>query len=375
MAVTAQQIAELAGVSRGTVDRALHNRGRVNPEVAAKIHKIAAELGYKPNLIGQALVKSRREFKLGAILQSTETPTMQIVRAGVQRAAEELAASGVELIMRENRGLDTEMVLEHIEELVSQGVQGLAIAPNNSPEIRQCIDELYEQGIPVITLNSDAPGSRRLAFIGMDNYRAGQTAAGLLRLMLPEGGKVLPLAGHLNNTAHNNRLNGFMDTINSETGNEIELLAFQPCFDRDDYAHEITQHALRANPDLTGIYVASNGQVGACAAVEEEGRKGKVKVVAFDLNPMNMELLQSDSLSFVLDQKAFEQGYRPPFLLFDYLQNKKASGHHTQLGCTGQQASCVHRYGQLPRRTDRRRLASADAARGRQGASAGGTLE
>ena len=324
MAVTAQQIAELAGVSRGTVDRALHNRGRVNPEVAAKIHKIAAELGYKPNLIGQALVKSRREFKLGAILQSTETPTMQIVRAGVQRATEELAASGVELIMRENRGLDTEMVLEHIEELVSQGVQGLAIAPNNSPEIRQCIDELYEQGIPVITFNSDAPGSRRLAFIGMDNYRAGQTAAGLLRLMLPAGGKVLPLAGHLNNTAHNNRLNGFMDTINGETGNEIELLAFQPCFDRDDYAHEITQHALRANPDLTGIYVASNGQVGACAAVEEEGRKGKVKVVAFDLNPMNMELLQSDSLSFVLDQKAFAQGYRPPFLLFDYLQNKKA---------------------------------------------------
>ena len=72
MAVTAQQIADLAGVSRGTVDRALHNRGRVNPEVAAKIHKIAAELGYKPNLIGQALVKSRREFKLGAILQSTD---------------------------------------------------------------------------------------------------------------------------------------------------------------------------------------------------------------------------------------------------------------------------------------------------------------
>ena len=139
----------------------------------------------------------------------------------------------------------------------------------------------------------------------MDNYRAGQTAAGLLRLMLPEGGKVLPLAGHLNNTAHNNRLNGFMDTINSETGNEIELLAFQPCFDRDDYAHEITQHALRANPDLTGIYVASNGQVGACAAVEEEGRKGKVKVVAFDLNPMNMEPVSYTHLDVYKRQKHY----------------------------------------------------------------------
>ena len=50
----------------------------------------------------------------------------------------------------------------------------------------------------------------------MDNYRAGQTAACLLRLMLPEGGKVLPLAGHLNNTAHNNRLNGFLDAIKAE---------------------------------------------------------------------------------------------------------------------------------------------------------------
>ena len=179
MAVTAQQIAELAGVSRGTVDRALHNRGRVNPEVAAKIHKIAAELGYKPNLIGQALVKSRREFKLGAILQSTETPTMQIVRAGVQRAAEELAASGVELIMRENRGLDTEMVLEHIEELVSQGVQGLAIAPNNSPEIRQCTGQqascVHRYGqLPRRT------DRRRLASADAARGRQGASAGGTL---------------------------------------------------------------------------------------------------------------------------------------------------------------------------------------------------
>ena len=112
MAVTAQQIADLAGVSRGTVDRALHNRGRVNPEVKEKIQKIALELGYKPNLIGQALVRSKQDFKLGVILQSTETPTMQVVRAGVQRAAEELAASGVELVLRDFQGLDTELMLE-----------------------------------------------------------------------------------------------------------------------------------------------------------------------------------------------------------------------------------------------------------------------
>lgn len=323
MAVTAQQIAELAGVSRGTVDRALHNRGRVNPEVAARIHRIAAELGYKPNLVGQALVRTKRDFKIGAILQSVETPTMQIVLEGLRRAADELRASGVELIIRELRGLDEELVLESIEELTSQGIQGLAISPNNTAELRQCINGLYEQGIPVITMNSDIPGSKRICFIGMDNYRAGQTAAGLMCQMLPDTSKVLPLAGHLNNTAHNNRLNGFLDTLHEQNTHNLRIMPFQPCFDRNDYAHEITQHALRENPDLVGIYVTSNGQEGVCQAVEEEGKKGKIKIIAYDLNAPNMRLLQSDSLSIVLDQEAFDQGYRPPFLLYEYLMHHK----------------------------------------------------
>lgn len=323
MAVTAQQIAELAGVSRGTVDRALHNRGRVNPEVAARIQRIAEELGYKPNLVEQALVKTKRDFKIGAILQSVETPTMQIVLEGLRRATDELRSSGVELIVRELHGLDEELVLENIEELTSQGIQGLAISPNNTAELRQCINGLYEQGIPVITLNSDVPGSKRICFIGMDNYRAGQTAAGLMCQMLPDNSKILPLPGHLNNTAHNNRLNGFLDTLNQQNTYNLRIMPFQPCFDRNDYAHEITQHALRENPDLVGIYVASNGQEGVCQAVEEEGRKGKVKIIAFDLNEPNMRLLQSDSLNIVLDQHAFQQGYQPPFLLYEYLMHHK----------------------------------------------------
>lgn len=89
----------------------------------------------------------------------------------------------------------------------------------------------------------------------------------------------------------------------------------------------MTQHALREHPDIAGIYVASNGQEGVCRAVEEEGRKGQIKIIAYDLNEPNMQLLQSDSLSFVLDQEAFEQGYRPPYLLYEYLMHKKQPAH------------------------------------------------
>ena len=57
-----QQIADLAGVSRGTVDRALNNRGRIRPEVAEKIKMIAKELGYQPNIAAKALSSADRSY-------------------------------------------------------------------------------------------------------------------------------------------------------------------------------------------------------------------------------------------------------------------------------------------------------------------------
>ncbi len=66
MPVTLQQIAEAAGVSRGTVDRALKDRGRVRPEVAEKIKNIAKEMGYQPSLAGRALVMAKRDLKTGS---------------------------------------------------------------------------------------------------------------------------------------------------------------------------------------------------------------------------------------------------------------------------------------------------------------------
>lgn len=321
MAVTSQQIAELAGVSRGTVDRALHNRGRVNPEVAARILKIAEDLGYRPNTIGQALVRARQGFRLGAILQSAETPTMQDVAAGARQAAAALRVSGMEIELREVQGRDTLQVLRQIDELVSWGASGLAIAAGSAPELIGRINELCEQGIPVVTFNTDAPDSRRLCFVGMDNYRAGQTAAGLIQQMLPAGGLVLPIAGHVNNGAHNSRLRGFLDTL--QGCRDIQLLPFQPCFDRDDYAHEITQHTLRENPSLSCVYITANGQQGVCRAIEDERRRGRVRVVAYDLNAPNRKLLQSGDLSFVLDQMAFEQGSQPLQILYNYLLNGK----------------------------------------------------
>lgn len=306
MAVTSLQIAELAGVSRGTMDRALHHRGRVNPEAAARIFKIARELGYQTPKAS----KDRQTVRLGMIFQSAETPAIQIAASGARQTAQKLQYLGVQIELREVHGRDTLQVFRQIEDLLEWKVDGLAIASDNTPELTRRISMLHNQGISVVNFNTDCPGSGRLCFIGMDNYRAGQTAAGLVRQMLPSGGLVFPIAGHVNNEAHQCRMRVFLDEIKSKNRDDIQLLPFHPCFDRDDYAYEVTLHVLREYPSVACIYITSNGQAGVCRAIEETGREGRVRVIAYDLTETNRQLLCSEKLSFVLDQMAYEQGSR-----------------------------------------------------------------
>ena len=89
-----QQIADLAGVSRGTVDRALNNRGRIRPEVAEKIKMIAKELGYQPNIAAKALSSGNQILRIGVILHYADTPTIQTVLEGAKDAKQEVERFG-----------------------------------------------------------------------------------------------------------------------------------------------------------------------------------------------------------------------------------------------------------------------------------------
>lgn len=318
MAVTSKQIAALAGVSRGTVDRALHNRGRVKPEVAERIRRIADELGYQPHPAGQALVLSGREFKFGVYVQSVATPTMQMVLAGVRKAASELKTFGVTTLIKTHPTIDKAAEMSAIDEFLKAGCQAIALTPVTEPDVAERVDGLVESGIPVVVFNGDLPDSKRLCYVGMDNYVGGQIAGVMMGYMFSEGGKVLPITAHLTNYAHYIRAKGFMEVIQNDFPN-IELLPLQACFDNDTFAYEITKTALGEHPDIAGVFSASNGTQGVCRAIEEAGQTGRIRVFTFDANPVNVEDLKAGRISLLFGQGAEYQGYRPLYILYDYV--------------------------------------------------------
>ncbi len=318
MAVTSKQIAELAGVSRGTVDRALHNRGRVKPEVAERIRSIAAELGYQPHPAGQALALSGKSYRFGIYVQSLRTPTMEIVYNGVKKAVEELTPLGVDAQIITNPNFDKKAELDAIDTLLDSGCQALAIIPTTDSEIVERVNQVVADGIPVITFNCDIPDSNRMCYVGMDNDKGGKTAAALMGYMLPNGGKVLPITAHLTNNAHHLRITSFSDVIQTDFPN-LELLPLQGCFDSDTFAYEITKYSLQQHPDLQGIYAACHGAHGIVRAVNEAGLTGKVRIISFDLNDYNVADLRRGHTTLILDQHPELQGYRALRILYDYV--------------------------------------------------------
>ena len=178
---TIKQIAELAGVSRGTVDRVLNNRGSVNANTAARVREIAEKLNYKPNKAGLMLAAQKKNLKIGVILFPDSNPFFSEVLEGVNAKAKELSAYNFTVLIRQVPFDETEQ-FNTMEALLAEGINGLVIAPFNSLYIAAEIDRLTEMNIPVITVNTDIL-SRRIAYVG-SNYRlSGQTAAGLVSLM------------------------------------------------------------------------------------------------------------------------------------------------------------------------------------------------
>lgn len=333
MAVTLQQIAEAAGVSRGTVDRALNHRGRIDPQVAKKIQKIAEEAGYQPNRAGRALAMSKRSVKIGVLVQAAGTPFMKEVIKGILDAKEEVERLGAQVLLRTINELDAVKAVEAMQELKTAGCGAVALVPMNDQRLRETINAFSDDHMPVVTFNSDVADSKRLCFVGQNTFQSGRAAAGLMAEILPACANVLIISGHPSSDGHKNRTRGFMEELKNIRA-DVRMLDIQYAFDDDGMAELITDGMLKEYPDLEGIYLAAAGVQGVCRALQKAGSTDRVRVISNDLTKQNMQCLADGKIRFLIGQNGYRQGYEPVMLLFHKLldgQNPQKEFLYTEL--------------------------------------------
>lgn len=314
---TIKEIATLAGVSRGTVDRVLNNRGSVNPDTAEKIREIAKALDYRPNKAGLVLAAQKKKLKLGVIIFSAENPFFSDVLKGINEKAEELAGYNCSVLVKQIP-VNTEAQLKAINELSDAEVNGIALAPCNDNRIRARINELAQQGIPVVTLNTDIKNSRRIAYVGSNYTKSGATAAGLLRLMTEGEVYVGILTGSADILCHTERIASFSNTL-EPCSDRIHIVSVTETHDDEIESYEKTTKLLTEHPEINALYFAAGGVYGGCRAVSSLGLGHKLKIIAYDKAETTEKFLRNHILSAVICQQPHTQGKKPLDILFSYL--------------------------------------------------------
>ncbi|MCL2368232.1 MAG: substrate-binding domain-containing protein [Oscillospiraceae bacterium] len=319
--VTIKKIAELAGVSRGTVDKVLNDRPGVSAKTTEKVLAIAKELNYQPNIIGKALV-SKTPLKLGIILTPEYNPFIGEMLKGIRRAEQEFSMFNLDISVQMLSTLEPAEQIAILNTLRDNGVQGIALFPIDNEQVIQRANAFADDGIAIITVNSQVAGIRHLTFVGQDHKRGGRAAAGLLNKLLPAGGDVGIIVSSYNLSCHKDRLSGFESRANGN-GSHLRIVEVQENQDRMNKAFEITLDYCNRYPNLAGLYITSGGVTGCAKALKLAKKEQQVKLICHDVTAEVKELLADGIVDFVIDQKPQRQGYELVKVLFDYLIRKQ----------------------------------------------------
>jgi LacI family transcriptional regulator len=319
MGISIKQIAIMANVSRGTVDRALNDREGINPLIKDRILAIAAEAGYRSNRAGKILGNRKKPFRIGIQMPSVGNDFFLDVQEGLEQAAAELADFGLSLSIRTMKGFSVKTQIDQIRSLLQEGIHGLAFVPINHPDIVALLQELAARRLPVITFNTDIQAGEHLGYVGNDYLHSGAIAAGLLGL-IADGRplRTLIVTGSPDILGHNQRIDGFKAII-KEHYPRISILDTLANQDDDQLSYELVRSALQQQPGIEAIYMTAGGVAGACRAMEDHGSGHRIKLVCFDQVRSALPYQRAGLITAAIGQEPFRQGYLSVKLLFDYL--------------------------------------------------------
>ncbi len=318
---TIKDVAEKAGVSRGTVDRVLNHRGNVHPETEKRILEVMKELNFTPNKAGMALAAQKKKYCIGIILFSKKNPFFDRVLDGFQDKAQELAFYGCSIYVQ-RVAYDPQAQLSAIEACRSRSVDGLILTPYNDPLIHRQIQVLTDDGIPVMTVNSDIEDTSRLCYVGSDYYKSGRAAAFLMDQFTEGNVYAGIINGDQKILCHKQRMAGFSDYLKDDP--RFQILDRGDNYDDDLRSQVLVEAMLEKHPRINALFFTAAGVYGGCKAVqsimEKTGRR--FTVITFDEVPTTVELIRKGIVSATICQEPYWQGAKSLELMFEKLSTE-----------------------------------------------------
>ena len=321
--VTIYDIAEKAGVSVGTVNRALSNKPRISKETKKLVLETAEKLGYKANVAAQGL--RRLPITIGAILYCPIDEYVDSIIDGIKSSASDLEKYNVTVDIRKIDCTSSDECILKTEALVKEfsekNYNGIVFFMSLLIDEMKKLSELEEKNIFYATVANDIPESKRVLYVGVDAYMAGQMAAELLELSCA-GRDVALLVTSTTSPVNMDYINGFMKYAGENVFSSIKIYRH---YDEREKIIEATQLLLQENPNLCGIYMATASSAIACNYIRNVDKKN-LTIITTDLLKETQELLNQKIASATIFQNPYRQGRNVIKLFYNYITKQTDSG-------------------------------------------------
>ncbi|WP_341214740.1 LacI family DNA-binding transcriptional regulator [uncultured Wocania sp.] len=305
---TIKDIAKLAGVSKGTVDRVIHKRGKVSQAALEKVTKLLEEIDYQPNLIARSL-KNTKNYHICVIQPNPEIdPYWQPCIDGVNDAINEYKSFGITIDSYFFNHADTDSFFKVNEEVLKQLPDAVLITPVFHKESIEVIKKYNANNVIVSTINDPLELNGITNYVGQDLIQSGRIAARLMEMIVPRNRDILIV--HLdevfNNSIHMQlKEKGFKNYLKhiSNSNYKLKTYSLQQA-DLDEKLHDL----LNKPNAISGIFVTTS-KVYSVAKIVENFPDLNIKIIGYDLLDENIKYLKKGAIDFLINQNPKHQAY------------------------------------------------------------------
>lgn len=321
--VTIKDIAEQAGVSTGTVDRILHNRGNVSKRSRAAVDKILAATGYAGD---DYFTPSAKPCVLAVLTPaSTIGDYWSVVYDGIRKALKDFNYPGISLEFFQYNQFDVYSCRNAQSLVLKRKPDAVIVGPTFLEEAQSFCTSLEEQGIPYVFVDSHFANTKPLATFSIDQFAGGRTMAHIIASCSRPGEKIAVFESRRSDSRMISnsfvRRDGFIDYING-IGRGEDLLDTRFTSTVPIENEQTVKGMLDSYPDLKGIAVLNSRGSSIADVLEKYGRQD-IFLVSFDLTMRNVECLNKGSIEALLCQHPLRQGYLATSTLVQYVMQGK----------------------------------------------------
>ena len=311
--ITIKDIAERAGVSSGTVDRVLHNRPNVSKKALAKVKAALEEMNYEPNAYASALASNKR-YEFYCLIPKHESEAYwSEIEEGQNKCCETRKDFNVHITHYYYVRNNVKSFTEQYETILDSNPDGVVIVPSKLEYTRQFTDQLHERNIPFVLLDSYLPDLRPLAFYGQDSFASGYFAAKMLMLIASKETEIMLMKQTLDGTnvaskQQDNREVGFRHYMTDHFP-DVKINTLDLPYKNTKKQNQVILEKYFSTHPRTHHCITMNSKAHLVGDFLLQTNRRNVQIMGYDMVEKNANCLREGSISFIIAQHGYQQGY------------------------------------------------------------------